>query len=59
MYRGTPGENAAAAFRPLFELLSSCGLLAGLLGVATELQHGGRGAARSVHRPSAAAAGYP
>eukprot|EP00964_Phaeocystis_antarctica_P133821 scaffold98050_cov72-Phaeocystis_antarctica.AAC.1 len=36
------GENAAATFRPLFELLSSCGLLAGLLGVATELQHGGR-----------------
>ena len=42
MYRGTPGENAAATFRPLFELLSSCGLLAGLLGIATELQHGGR-----------------
>ena len=36
------GENAVAVFRPLFELLSSCGLLAGLLGVATELQHGGR-----------------
>lgn len=45
LFAGQPlrkGENTVPTFRPLFELLSSCGLLAGLLGVATELQHGGR-----------------